>query len=347
MTADILVVGGGPAGLAAAIAARQRGFRVLLADRSVPPIDKACGEGIMPDGIAAARRLGIELSGDRSYPFRGLRFCHGERSVESPFPAGLGLGIRRTTLHSMMVRRAEEAGVEVRWGTRVSFSAGDILVDGTPVTARWIVGADGGQSMVRSWAGLDACKSSSLRFGFRRHYRLEPWSEFMELHWGDGCQLYITPVGPHEMCVVLISRDQRLRLGNALREFPQVAARLAAAGEATLELGGVSATRRLKAVCGGRVALVGDASGSVDAITGEGLCLLFQQAVALADAFTADDLSLYASAHRRIGRRPRFMASLMLMMDGRARLRSLVMSTLSAHPRLFARMVQFHVGQTA
>ncbi len=161
MTADILVVGGGPAGLAAAIAARQRGFQVILADRSVPPIDKACGEGIMPDGIAAARRLGIELHGDGSYPFRGLRFCHGERSVESPFPAGTGLGIRRTTLHRMMVRRAEEAGVDVRWGARVSCSAGDILVDGTPVTARWIVGADGGQSMVRSWAGLDAVRAAA------------------------------------------------------------------------------------------------------------------------------------------------------------------------------------------
>jgi flavin-dependent dehydrogenase len=345
MTTDVLVVGGGPAGLAAGIAARQRGFRVLLVDRAVPPIDKACGEGIMPDGIAAARRLGIDLEETDACPFRGIRFHHDGRSVESEFPCGVGLGIRRTTLHRLMVARAADSGVEMRWGARVHFSSDAPVVDGETVDARWIVGADGGQSAVRNWAALDASVRDSRRFGFRRHYRLAPWSDFMELHWGNGCQLYITPVGPREMCVVLISRDPKLRMETALEQFPYVAGRLAAAEAATLERGGITATRRLHAVCTGRVALVGDASGSVDAITGEGLCLLFQHAVAVADAFATNDLSRYAAAHRRIGRRPEFMAGLMLRIDGHARLRDLAMRTLSTHPRLFQGMVRFHVGQ--
>ena len=58
---DVFVIGGGPAGLAAAIAARQRGFRVIVADGMRPPIDKACGEGLMPDGLAALERLGIRV----------------------------------------------------------------------------------------------------------------------------------------------------------------------------------------------------------------------------------------------------------------------------------------------
>lgn len=346
MTPDILVVGGGPAGLAAAIAARLRGFAVTLVDHAVPPIDKACGEGIMPDGIAAARRLGLAVESS-AYPFRGIRFCHGERSVEADFPMGTGLGIRRTTLHRMMVRRAEEMGVRLQWGVHVSFSKDAIRVDGAPMRARWIVAADGGQSAVRRWAGLDEAVRFSRRFGFRRHYRIRPWCEHMELHWGDTCQLYITPVGPCEMCVVLITRDPRLRLEDALCQFPRVAARLGDAAGVSLERGGVSATRRLRAVCRGRVSLVGDASGSVDAITGEGLCLLFQQAVAAADAFAAGDLARYAAAHRRIGRRPRLMADLMLAMDGRARLRGLVMGALAAHPPLFAGMLRFHVRQMA
>ena len=346
MTTDVFVIGGGPAGLAAAIAARQRGLHVTVADGSVPPIDKACGEGIMPDGIAAARRLGLDLDCAEAYPFRGIRFCHGGRSVAAAFPAGTGLGIRRTALHWMMVDRAADAGVRMRWDARVGGITDEgVVVNGELVRARWIVGADGGNSSVRRWASLDACAHHSRRFGFRRHYRLAPPSEFMELHWGDGCQLYITPVSEREMCVVLISRDPRLRLDDALPRFPEVASWLATAGPATLERGGVSATRRLQAVCRGRVALIGDASGSVDAITGEGLCLLFQQAVALADAFAKDNLSLYAAAHRRIGRRPRFMADLMLLLDRRARLRSLVLDTLATHPRLFAGMVRFHVGQ--
>ena len=343
---DVFVIGGGPAGLAAAIAARRRGFIVTVADCSIPPIDKACGEGIMPDGLAAAQSLGIDLDAAGAHPFRGIRFCERGASVEARFPQGHGLGLRRTTLHRMMVERAAEAGVRVAWGARVTGITGEgVIADGQLVHARWIVGADGGQSPVRRWAGLDACQRDSRRFGFRRHYRTAPWSEFMEIHWSDGCQLYITPVGVEEVCVVLISRDPHLRLDEALPHFPEAARRLRDAESTTLERGGVSASRRLKSVFRGRVALVGDASGSVDAITGEGLCLLFQQAVALAGALEAGDLSLYQAEHRRIGKRPEFMAALMLMLDGRGRLRRRVMRAFEGHPRLFARMLAMQVGE--
>lgn len=192
----------------------------------------------------------------------------------------------------------------------------------------------------RDW---DASERDSRRFGFRRHYHVAPWTDFMEIHWGDACQLYITPVGPREVCVVLISRNPRLRLDDALPQFPEAARRLT--GPATLERGGVSASRRLKAVGRGNVALVGDASGSVDAITGEGLCLLFQQAVALAGALEAGDLALYQAEHRRIGRRPEFMADVMLLMDHRTRLRRRALRTMASHPRLFAGMLAMHVGR--
>jgi flavin-dependent dehydrogenase len=222
-----------------------------------------------------------------------------------------------------------------------------VIVDGQLVPARWIVGADGGNSQVRRWAGLNACARQSLRYGFRRHYCVAPRSEFMELHWGDGCQLYITPVAAQEVCVVLISKDQRLRLDQALPQFPEVEGWLRTAACATLERGGVTATRRLKNVCGRNVALIGDASGSVDAITGEGLCLLFQQAMALSEALAAGDLSLYSTEYNRIGRRPRLMANLMLTLDHRTRLRRLVMRTLTSHPKVFGGMLRFHVGRAA
>jgi flavin-dependent dehydrogenase len=326
---DVFVIGGGPAGLAAAIAARQRGLTVALADCSRPPIEKPCGEGVMPDGIEAARAL------------------HGETGVEASFPAGVGLGVRRTVLHRRMVERAADAGVELRWGARVSgISERGVVVDGSLVRAGWMVGADGGQSMVRRWAGLDGSVRDKRRFGFRRHYRVAPWSGFMELHWGDGCQFYITPVSEREVCVVSISRDPKLRMDDALPQFPALAARLGGCEASDYERGAVSATRQLKRVCDGRVALVGDASGSVDAITGEGLCLLFQQATALADAMEAGDLSRYADAHRRIGRRPRVMADLMLLMDDRKRLRSAAIGTLAAQPWIFGGMLRMHVGGT-
>jgi flavin-dependent dehydrogenase len=343
---DLFVIGGGPAGLAAALAARRRGLDVTLADCSVPPIDKACGEGVMPDGLAAARLLGLDLHAAGGHAFRGIRFLDGDSRVEAAFPHGHGLGLRRTALHRLMVDQAIDAGVRLAWGVRVSgITADGVLADDRLVRARWIAGADGSHSPVRRWAGLDACHHQSRRFGFRRHFRAAPWSEYMEIHWGDGCQLYITPVAAEEVCVVLISRDHRLRLEDALPQFPEVKRRLEAAGPSNLERGGVTASRRLKSVCRGNVALVGDASGSVDAITGEGLCLLFQQAVALGAALEAGDLSLYQAEHRRIGRRPEWMADLMLLLDRHGGLRSRAIRAFAGRPTLFAGMLAMHVGE--
>src|SRR5580700_8476017 len=96
---DVFVVGGGPAGLAAAIAARMRGFRVIVADGTQPPITKACGEGLLPDARAALQELGVELRELDGYALRGIRFEDSRSSVSASFPDGHGLGMRREILH--------------------------------------------------------------------------------------------------------------------------------------------------------------------------------------------------------------------------------------------------------
>src|SRR6185437_6007776 len=117
---DVFVIGGGPAGLAAAIAARREGMRVVVADGENPPIDKPCGEGLMPDSLTAAARLGLEIYESDGYPFCGIRFQTAHHSVEADFSHGYGIGVRRTLLHSALIRAAEKAGVEMRWGSPVS-----------------------------------------------------------------------------------------------------------------------------------------------------------------------------------------------------------------------------------
>lgn len=336
MITDVLVVGGGPIGLAAAIAARRKGFRVILADSREPPIDKACGEGVLPDGLAAAARLGLHLPPDESFAFRGIRF-HGENvSVAADFPNGCGRGFRRTILHQALAVQAEQCGVELRWRSAIS--------DLNSIPARWIVAADGTNSRARGWAGLEAASRNTRRFGFRRHFRMAPWTEYVEIYWGRGYQIYITPVASDEVCVAVISRDSKLRVPAALGQFPALLARLQGAAETSEERGAVTASRQLRRVVAGNLALIGDASGSVDAITGEGLCLGFHQALALADAMESGDLAQYESAHRRLGVRPRFMAHLMLSVDRWPRLRKRALPALAAHPDLFSELLAMHVG---
>ena len=342
---EVFVVGGGPAGLAAAIAARQRGFDVVVADGARPPVDKACGEGLMPDGRAALKQLGVEIASEDSHTFRGIRFVSGGLSVEASFPHSAGLGVRRTVLHKILIQRAEEAGIHLLWQTPVSGMRPEgVQLGRNFVRSRWIVGADGCHSRVRRWAGLDRYQCEPLRFAFRRHYRISPWSDCMELHWGPKCQIYVTPVGTDEVCVALISRNPNLRLDAALPFFPELLSHLENAESASVERGGVTCTRRLGRVYNRNVALVGDASGTVDAITGEGLCLSFQQAEVLADCFAAGSLNRYQKTHRRLFRRPALMACLMLTLDWKTSFRQRALRAFGSDPRIFARMLAMHVG---
>ena len=348
---DVFILGGGPAGLAAAIAARQKGMRVTLADSQSPPIDKACGEGLMPDSLAAAASLGIEVPFQAGYPLNGIRFIGPPHSVAAEFSDGTGLGIRRTALHQVLVNHAERAGVDLRWNCPVTGMEGHHARLGQQtITARWMVGADGIRSRVRGWAGLDEVRRTSIlsgsrsRFSFRRHYRINPWSEFVEIHWADGCQFYITPVSSAEVCVVLMSRDPQFRMQEALPLFPELYSRLRTCEPVTAERGALAATLRLKRITRGHVALIGDAAGTVDPITGKGVCMAFQQARSLAGALASGDLSRYQQAHRQIMRRPTFMADFMLSMDRWPGLRARAVRAMETHPNLFANLLAVHAG---
>jgi len=333
---DVFIVGGGPAGLAAAIAARLKGFDVTVADSAQPPIDKACGEGLMPDSHHALRRLGIAFDPEQSFAFRGIRFIGDGGSVAADFSADPGIAVRRIRLHQLLIDRAQEAGVKLLWRTHIT--------DMHDVRARWIVGADGANSRVRRWAGLDAVRHESMRYGFRRHYRVRPWTDFVEVYWGLGCQLYVTGVAHDEMLIGLLTRDPHMRLKDALPHFPDLARKLAGAATLSEERGAITFMRRLRLVHRGRIALIGDASGSVDAITGEGLSLAFRQAIVLADALAADNLEPYQAAHRSMARRPAFMAQLLLTLDRFPRLRPMVLGTFAAKPVIFERLLAVHAG---
>jgi flavin-dependent dehydrogenase len=347
--ADVFVIGGGPAGLAAAIAARRRGFQVVVADGNRPPIDKPCGEGLMPDSIAALQQLGVEIEAGEGYPLRGLKFLEKEKSATACFPSGRGVGLRRPILHQKMLNRAAALGVQFLWETPVIGIRGDgvNLAGGNFIQAKWIIGADGGQSRVRRWAGLESSSKRDSRLAWRAHFALAPWSEYVEIHWAENAQAYVTPVSAKEVCVVMVSRSENRDIRIALKEFPELASRLSGERLSRPARGTITTMHRLKRVCRDNVALIGDASGSVDAITAEGLSLSFHQAVALAEAMEKNCLDLYQKAHRQFARRPTFMARLLLLLDGRARLRRRTLTVFRNNPEVFARLISIHVGETS
>ncbi len=346
---EVCVIGGGPAGLAAAIAARQKGLSAIVVDSLKPPIDKACGEGLLPQTQEALAELGIAASSEDGCRFRGIRFVEKNMQVSAELAAGQGIGIRRTLLHQKLLERAEACGVQLRWQTTVQGIAGSVVrYSRGEITARWIIGADGSSSRMRRWSGLEASTRNTWRYATRRHYCIKPWSLYAEVHWGKRAQAYITPIGAEEVCIVALAEcPEDADFAKVLEELPELRERLCRAELASRERGAITAMHRLKRVTRGNVALVGDASGGVDAITGEGLRLAFRQALALAVAMECNDLSSYERAHRELARRPMRMGKLMLLMGRNEGLRQRSFTALASKPQLFEDLLAMHVGRAS
>ncbi len=310
----------------------------------------------MPEGVEALGALGVELSATGAERLEGIRFIDEAREVCASFPQATGLGVRRTALHAALIARAEQVGVRLIWGTLVeAIHQGEVVAGGSTIRCRFAICADGLNSSLRRMAGLGAVKTRRRRFGFRSHYRVPPWSPFVEVYWADCGQIYVTPVSAEEICVALLTSDPHARLETVLGSFPGLRDKLADARGEVRRMGGITSTSRLQSVARGCVAVVGDASGTADAITGDGLSLGFQQAIALADAMASGvpskpvfglpgrgELGRYQQAHERIGRLPRAMGELLLLLDGRPRLRRRVFSVFNQSPELFARLLALH-----
>lgn len=351
------MVGGGPSGLAAAIALRLAGCSVAVLEANAPPIDKACGEGLLPETLHALRRLGVALPPEGILPLQGIRFVEGSAHVQADFSGGCGAGVRRTVLHSSLTERARELEIELYWNTKgTRIDAGIVASGEKRFKPKLIVGADGQNSRVREAAGLNGTgwdwMARGRRYGFRRHYALAPWSPYVEVHWSGSSQMYVTPVSSREIGVALLTSDPHQRLTRAMCDFPELLGRLQGAQPTSREMGAETAMRGLRHVwaddrASGRVALVGDASGSVDAITGEGLGLAMRQAMALAQAFQSGDLGNYAGVHRRLRRKPATMATLLLLLARNERLRRSVFSCFVQYPALFQMLLTHHAGSAA
>ncbi|MFF1571580.1 NAD(P)/FAD-dependent oxidoreductase [Leifsonia sp. NPDC058292] len=344
--ADLIVVGGGPVGLAAGIEAAVLGMDVLIVEPREGPIDKACGEGLMPGALAALDRLGAHPAG---HEIAGIAYLDGAREARHRFVGATGRGVRRTVLHAALAARAAEVGVRVERARVVDVDvgadsvsaglAGEAGLSGGRVRARWMIAADGLHSPVRRMLDLERSpqRDDRRRYGIRRHYAVAPWTDLVEVHWSGDVEAYVTPVDAETVGVAMLG-PRHVDLDAALAGIPTLAAHLAAAPAVTSARGAGPLLQRTSARTSGRVLLAGDASGYVDALTGEGLRVGFAQARSAVAAIVAGDASAYERAWRQETRDFRMLTSA-LVAAARSPLRHRIVPAAAAAPRLFGSVV--------
>ena len=367
----VIVVGGGPVGSVLTLLLSRRGIPVYLVDAGAS-FSKICGEGILPAGWEVLASLGIDDRLVERSPIRGLKYRLQTRGVWQEMSAGLqgrAFGVERAHLLGVLREAvAREPGVTVFDNTR--FRDFSFTSDGVEVTlsggrqdvltGSLLIGADGLHSVVRRKCGLQSeLKSTYRRWGTRCYFRSQERRSAVEVTLGRGVESYLTPLGgdlyglaflwsPHMLGRPLPGEGSLVE--RLLRFFPEgLQDRLPtpstpfSAGEKAIGPLQQLTTRPLHS--SGRVALVGDAAGYFDALTGEGLCLGFRQAAALADCIERGNLVSYPGQHKEIKRRHQAVVSGLLWLIHQPALRERVFGALAASPDQFQRVIGFAVEE--
>jgi flavin-dependent dehydrogenase len=403
---DILIAGGGPAGLAAAISCTLAGLSVTVAEPREFPVDKACGEGLMPAAVERLAALGVHPAG---HPLRGIRYVDPGHSADAVFRGRGGLGVRRTALHDALADRAAKLDVPVLSGRVTGFTQDEdgvtvTVADGTSaggagsgagaggglgdVRVRYLVAADGLHSGVRRMCGLEPAPARNprpgrpgpqgrpgppARFGLRRHYRVRPWTDMVEVHWAANAEAYVTPVAADQVGVaVLGARGDPAWSGEAqgggargdaarregpggdaapdrgfdarLAAFPSLRERLAGAVPVSDVRGAGPLRQDVRRRVAGRVLLAGDASGYQDALTGEGIGAALAQAEVLASCLAAGRPRDYERAWRQVTRMSRALTGGLLWSRHQSLLAPRIVPAAQLLPWLFGAIVN-QVGQ--
>jgi flavin-dependent dehydrogenase len=332
---DLLVAGSGPAGAATAIRAALAGLSVVVVEPRSAPIDKACGEGIAHSAVSYLERLGVELSGR---PFHGIRYLDGRHSVDARFAAGPGLGVRRTTLHAALMSRLAALDIPALRARVGPITQNTTSVTAAGVTARYLAAADGLHSPIRRQLGLCGENSGEVRRGLRQHFAVSPWTDLVEVYWSNLGEAYVTPVAD-DLVGVAVLTSARGTFDSHLDAFPLLKRRLRGAVAASAVMGAGPLRQRVSARTAGRVLLVGDAAGYVDALTGEGIAVALRTSAELVDCVRADRPQDYEAAWRRVSWECRLLTAALLWARNRPVLAPRIVPAAAALPGVYRTIV--------
>jgi len=332
---DVLVAGGGPAGLATAILAVQAGLEVTVAEPRTAPVDKACGEGLMPAAITRLRALGIEPTG---HHLKGIRYLDATHRADALFRGRDGLGVKRTALHEALIERAAQLAIPILPIRITEFTQTGTHVEAAGIRARHLVAADGLHSPIRRACGLDPAPSRHPRFGLRRHYRIAPWTDLVEVHWSPRSEAYVTPVAD-DLIGVAILGPPHTDFTAGIAEFPALRERLAGAEPAGSVRGAGPLRQNVRHRVAARVLLVGDASGYIDALTGEGISVALTQAAALVQCLRTGRSEDYEKQWRKVTHTSRALTAGLLWARQSPVLAPRIVPAAAHLPRTFTNLV--------
>jgi flavin-dependent dehydrogenase len=280
------------------------------------------------------RGLGVEAPGK---PFHGITYVDGRRRVTGLFRGGPGRGVRRTALHAGLLEAATTAGVRIEHGDVGSVSQDAISVHCSGFRARYLAAADGLHSPVRAALGLARPSGGPRRWGIRRHHLMTPWSDCVEVYWSDGAEAYVTPVA--DDCVgVAILTSRKGGFDEHLGAFPALQERVHGQAHGVDRAAG-PLRQKVRSRTAGRVMLVGDAAGYVDALTGEGLGIAFGAAQLLVDCVVADRPEDYDRRWRRMSRRYRLLTAAVLRASAMPVVRPRIVPAAARFPGVFRGLV--------
>ena len=361
------IIGGGPAGLATAICLAEKGFEVTLFEKGVFPVDKVCGEGIMPTGVEFLEQhevLSLINPNDKKV-FQGVRYIsNNSKTLEGKFKSGFGLGIKRTVLSEALYKKLLHFNnVKIYENSELinifknDESVGAEIAESSnnkKYEFDYLVGCDGIRSKVRKLCKLESNKYiEDQRIGARMHFETAPWSDLVEVYWKDYIEAYITPVGSNIVQYAFIWDNKsvrphsRYRMDVGLKElFPELFKRVEGCKQVSkLKTTGPIAVSSKK-LYKNRVILLGDAYTYLDGITGEGISIAFKEAQCLADSvfnYSEDFIKYYEKEVKIITNNYLRMTNLALLLSYYPILRKILFPFITN--KFFSHLLEVNMGR--
>lgn len=343
VTYDAVVVGGGPAGSTVARELARRGLHVALLEKEKHPRPKACGEGLLPHGVAALEEMGLEFPGVR---VKGLRYVSpGGVTAEADFPSGTGMVVRREKFDAYLFDAASRTpNVEAFVSTPYEPSRWK---------ARWVIGADGLHSQFHRRPEFPASPPAVRRVGLSTHLKgLEIDRDRVEVILHDSGEVYLAPSEGDEALVACLYRQEDLppgatnedRVMQTLLSLDVLRGRCRGLAFTTPVLGAGPLGLRVGAVATDDTLLVGDAAGAPDPVTGEGMSLGILSARAAAEAIVSGRPGEYEKARRRLASGSEWLGRWILRASKYPAIADRVVRSLVEHPELFTKLLEIATG---